>query len=370
MYSGYHDPQLAVQPDQNSAYYHQGLGTAGHRVSASVNYLPSYSQIYQAPPLAHMSHMLQMPQVFPPLSPQQNPEHFAPQLGQQCQQQDPQAQGPSGPVHVPHQSSDESNGGISSILEYNINNMSTFLSWCTFGMLKQNRNPGNQFDEWVILVLYATRLPKLTIIIALEYMNQRYLKLELLPSMKDTDIFTVLIVSLVLANKFNDDNTFTNRLWSGATGIDIAILNREERTWLAEVGWQLNVVQFESNIRTLEACWSTWLEKYTQKCSLPSVSSPLSPNYRDTPLLLSPVHSYSNYYYLPVVTLLPTVLGPKYAHDSSIWGYQHTQPSVYAPTPTYPSKIWSYGHTMGNVPSYPYVKGMGYNYYNYLMASC
>ena len=158
--------------------------------------------------------------------------------------------------------------------------MSSFLGWCAFGMLKQtNRTPSKDFEKLISSVLFATRLPKSTIIIALEYMNQRFssatTSVELKPTLSEHEIFNYLVVSLVLANKFNDDNTFTNKSWCGATGLQLSSVNQAEKEWLDDVKWSLSVVSFESNIITLEECWKTWVEKY-------SVKTPVTPSVNKT----------------------------------------------------------------------------------------
>lgn len=171
-------------------------------------------------------------------------------------------------------------GGINSVLDYDLATMADFVAWCGFGMLKQARPPLAELKSLLTSVLYATRLSRSTIIVALEYMNQRYCSQDV-ANMAESDIFPKIITALVLANKFNDDNTFTNRSWCGATGLLIDDLNREEREWLKEMRWQLSVVLFEHNIRTLEDCWATWLDKYTDLVSPPS--SPLSPYHQQFP---------------------------------------------------------------------------------------
>lgn len=185
---------------------------------------------------------------------------------------------PAPPVHVPPAPLPDHppvSGGISQVLDYDISTMANFISWCGYGMLKQLRPALAEFKSLLVSVLYATRLSRSTIIVALEYINQRFCSHEI-SEMLESDIFSKIVTSMVLANKFNDDNTFTNRSWCGATGLLIESLNLEERSWLKEMKWQLSVVLFEHNIRTLEECWSTWLEKYNDSVT-PPPSSPLSP---------------------------------------------------------------------------------------------
>lgn len=225
------------------------------------------------------------------------------------------------------------NGGISAVLEYDPQNMSAFLSWCAFGMLGQTRNPSKDFEGVVVLILHATRLPKSTIIIALEYLNQRFSTCALGP-LAERDLFLKLVVALVLANKFNDDNTFTNRLWAGATGLQIDAINHEERDWLTAVKWQLNVVKYQPNIETLEECWRTWMDKFAS-CAVVTPAPdyyalvPASPTY-DLPLDSSPIDiSYG--------WNQPYARNPYVAPQQSIWAY----PNQYQYAP--PAEYYGYG---------------------------
>ncbi|KAK6464421.1 cyclin-like protein [Scheffersomyces coipomensis] len=253
-------------------------------------------------------------------------------------------------VQVPAPVQDEQvNGGINSVLEYDLNTMAAFLSWCSFGMLKQDKNPTKDFESLIVSVLFATRLPKSTIIIALEYMNQRFSNVNnnnsnvssSVGDLTEHQIFIQLIVSLILANKFNDDNTFTNKSWHGATGLKLELLNKEEKDWLDECKWSLNVVNFESNIVTLQECWITWLDKYGDKHKIKDLitSSPppisqiqqvqvqhhqhfnsLSSKNSFSSIPSSPIYSdHPNHYYYPSSSS-PSITPPtKYSDGNSLW---------------------------------------------------
>lgn len=277
---------------------HASIGAAGHRALSLVSY-GNYSYGSMAPP-----------------------HHKMPVFGRNA------------PVAAP----EPVNGGISAVLDYDAQNMAAFLGWCAFGMLGQTRNPSKEFESVVVLILHATRLPRSTIVIALEYLNQRYSNATLGP-LAERDLFLKLVVALVLANKFNDDNTFTNRLWAGATGLAIELLNLEEREWLAAVKWQLSVVQYQSNMEVLEECWRTWMNKFASTAVSPVpeyyASLPQSPTYEPA-VDSSPVDSsydWSHYY----------ARNPYVAPQPSIWAYPNQY--QYAPPTDY------YGYT-------PYYNGV------------
>ncbi|KAI5968200.1 CLG1 [Candida margitis] len=211
---------------------------------------------YELSQYYHNQMMMHLPPPPPPLAaavpPQPQVSHYQPTNYQLSNYQQTN--------YKPIPTAPEVNGGINTVMEYDIPQMSAFLGWCTFGMLKQNKSPSKDFECLVSSVLSATRLPKSTIMISLEYLNQRFSPKEL-PALPENVIFNYLIVGLILANKFNDDNTFTNKSWSGATGLQIELLNKEERSWLEEVKWSLSVVNYQYNLVTLQECWETWVQR-------------------------------------------------------------------------------------------------------------
>lgn len=333
--------------------YYQNLGTAGHRATNSFNYVPQptsnyYPYPHPPPPHPHHHHSRSMYSYQPvgtfSYVPPQAPIMPQPMMA---------------PVLPPVEDTTV-NGGINLVLEYDLNSMSTFISWCTFGMFKQNKNPSKEFEKLVCSVLFATRLPKSTIIIALEYMNQRFSN-KSFDDLLELELFVKLTIALILANKFNDDNTFTNRSWCGATGLKIELINKEERAWLQECNWQLNVVNFKTNIQTLEECWVAWVDKFGKTNPPPvtaqaATSSPASNYYN----LYSSQGYYSN-------NSIPS--SPNYYSNSSplnsspiryqdsIWldrQYQPAQPLLV----NHQSNIWSY------TPTYQYLPPNSCNDYN------
>lgn len=264
----------------------------------------------------------------------------------------------------------EVSGGITAVMEYEPQTMASFLSWCAFGMLKQGRNASVEFEQAIVSILNATRLPKSTIIIALEYINQRFCSREVV-LLNDNELFIRIVIALVLANKFNDDNTFTNRSWCGATGLQIEVVNKEEAAWLKAVSWDLSVVGFRSNIECLEECWSTWLTRYSNTTMIPAAStytaaySPAFANDYSPYTPLSPL--YERAMSQESRSSSPVCESPvKYNYDwhnaSHDWGHGYSglyqQPSVRAHIPVGASL-----HLGGEFYGY------GSNYYN-CMASC
>ncbi|GMM35407.1 Clg1 protein [Saccharomycopsis crataegensis] len=95
-------------------------------------------------------------------------------------------------------------------------------------------------------VLDATRLSKTSVLLGLTYLHRRKRlatlshRGELQYNLQNEKIFLYTAVALIIANKYNDDNTFTNRSWSNATGISIQDLNSSERDWLVSCNYDLH----------------------------------------------------------------------------------------------------------------------------------
>ena len=152
------------------------------------------------------------------------------------------------------------NGGVSQILDYDIQLMSDFIIKCgliafnnplidDYGMNNNNTNNMIDYLNKLKLVLDATRLPKVTIFQSLDILFKYLNKIDFLESKLHVSISLIyqhIIISFVLANKFNDDKTFTNKSWSQATGIPISDLNNWERNWLSILNWRLFDDKFAS----------------------------------------------------------------------------------------------------------------------------
>ncbi|KAG0256645.1 hypothetical protein BGZ95_005444 [Linnemannia exigua] len=110
-------------------------------------------------------------------------------------------------------------------------------------------------------VLSATQLSSSVILLSLKYI-QKLLKNN--PSIhgQQGSEFRLFTVSLMLANKFLDDNTFTNKTWSDVTGINVKEINVMEMEFLNQVQFSLFVSEAEylDWLHSLE----TWLKQQGQ----------------------------------------------------------------------------------------------------------
>ncbi|KAH3671033.1 hypothetical protein OGAPHI_000744 [Ogataea philodendri] len=190
-----------------------------------------------------------------------------------------QQQYQAAPPPVQEQSSSAPTGGVSSVLDYDLDQMVKFVCWLCFGLLKRTDSPSTSFHSTVKSVLSATRLPRSTIVLALLYLSEK-MESEETPISVDSEAFENLTISLVLANKFNDDNTFRNKSWSDATGLSLELINKLERDWLCSIKWRLH---YEDGYSCIEECWKTWCDKFKTKPVHSPYNDPFMSPSMDTP---------------------------------------------------------------------------------------
>ena len=157
------------------------------------------------------------------------------------------------PAQINAAKSEKVNGGVSQVLDYDIKLMSEFFvknAYIAFGTSASliNENSGSNqtadiFIKGIHSVLNATRLPSVSIFLAIDYLFKYIDKLsagiESIGGNTVNVIYQNSMIAFILANKFNDDKTFTNKSWSQATGMDIQLINEYERTWLNVFEWSL-----------------------------------------------------------------------------------------------------------------------------------
>ena len=175
-------------------------------------------------------------------------------------------------------------GGVMTVLDYDLRVMAQFVANVSCNFINV-REPWEDLIMFVEKVLNQTRLPSSTVILAITYLSKR-LSVESpydddpsAPLIPTTHLRLYLTLSLLLANKFLDDNTFTNTSWSDITGFSRQELNVAERKWLNKLGYSLHVDPTEKK------GWSTWRKAWeTWQFDVTGMLSPL----------LTPVLSRSN----------------------------------------------------------------------------
>lgn len=155
-------------------------------------------------------------------------------------------------------------GGVSATLDYDVDQMAEFVSTMALSIMHPTSVKAGQHSQelaavhkFTFQVLTATRMPKSTIILALVYLSKRW-ALGQVPTTTSPipPTYKMMVVALLLANKFNDDNTFTNSSWHEATGIPVRDLSFIESDWLKIIKWSLHLNQHDRK------GWDKWNETW------------------------------------------------------------------------------------------------------------
>ncbi|KAI8825099.1 uncharacterized protein EV422DRAFT_485288, partial [Fimicolochytrium jonesii] len=119
------------------------------------------------------------------------------------------------------------------------------------------------FRSFVEHVLSTTRVSSAVIVLALKYLDRIKDSRNLLPAdsplRRPDSEQLVLLVSLMLANKFADDERFTNSAWASVADVDLAIVNRAEMDALEAIRWKLTVDERD---------YTKWVETVTSHAHL------------------------------------------------------------------------------------------------------
>ncbi|ORX56799.1 hypothetical protein DM01DRAFT_1319866 [Hesseltinella vesiculosa] len=111
------------------------------------------------------------------------------------------------------------------------------------------------FKRFCLQVLNATQLTESAVYLALGYIANL---LRANPSIEGAEgsEYRLFIVALMLANKFLDDNTFTNKTWSEVSGMNIQDLNIMESEFLEALDYSLFVrdQDYTQWKRSLDSC--------------------------------------------------------------------------------------------------------------------
>ncbi|GME96035.1 unnamed protein product [Ambrosiozyma monospora] len=287
-FTNYQQPSAAAPPpssqpqqsyQQQQQQYGAGYSNYYNPIQASSvprnDYYVAQQQVPPPPAASQQQQVVQLPPLPPPSSSYMQQQPVQPPLQPIHQQPLPQAQSqPQQKQHHQHQEQpqEQATGGVSSVLDYDMDQMVRFVCWLCYGLMKRSDNPPESFHDTVKSVLAATRLPKSSLVLALLYLSDKMAK-QVVAVMDDAEVFQNLIISLVLANKFNDDNTFRNKSWSDATGLSVSLINKLEKEWLCSISWRLH---YDTGYQCIEECWDTWCKKFNVNKS--ALSESISPD--------------------------------------------------------------------------------------------
>ncbi|KAI1308438.1 hypothetical protein EDD11_004289 [Mortierella claussenii] len=122
--------------------------------------------------------------------------------------------------------------------------------------------PKPMFRKFCLDVLSATLLSPSVILLSLKYIQQLMINLKesnKIVNTGDGAEYRFFTGALILANKFLDDNTFTNKTWADITGMKIKDVNHLEMQFLNGIDFRLF---------TSSSHYSEWLANLTQFTSM------------------------------------------------------------------------------------------------------
>ncbi|KAI6000919.1 cyclin-domain-containing protein [Pisolithus marmoratus] len=100
--------------------------------------------------------------------------------------------------------------------------------------------PSAAFVQFMHKLLETTQVSQSVIVLSLHYiwrLKERNRFTNGLPGSE----FRIAVAALMMANKFLDDNTYTNKTWSEVSGIDLCEIHKMEREFLTAVDFSLHV---------------------------------------------------------------------------------------------------------------------------------
>ncbi|KAG6873269.1 hypothetical protein C0995_001043 [Termitomyces sp. Mi166 len=96
------------------------------------------------------------------------------------------------------------------------------------------------FVQFMQKLLETTQVSQSVIVLSLHYIYRLKDRNRFTPAQPGSE-FRIAVAGLMMANKFLDDNTYTNKTWSEVSGIDLAEINRMEKEFLMGVDFNLYV---------------------------------------------------------------------------------------------------------------------------------
>ncbi|KAJ2937085.1 hypothetical protein H1R20_g18, partial [Candolleomyces eurysporus] len=96
------------------------------------------------------------------------------------------------------------------------------------------------FISFMQKLLETTQVSQSVIVLSLHYIYRLKERNHFTPAQRGSE-FRIAVAGLMMANKFLDDNTYTNKTWSEVSGIELAEINRMEREFLLGVDFNLYV---------------------------------------------------------------------------------------------------------------------------------
>ncbi|KAG6865822.1 hypothetical protein C0991_011441 [Blastosporella zonata] len=105
------------------------------------------------------------------------------------------------------------------------------------------------FVQFMQKLLETTQVSQSVIVLSLHYIYRLKDRNRFTPAQPGSE-FRIAVAGLMMANKFLDDNTYTNKTWADVSGIDLPEINRMEREFLMGVDFNLYITK---------ATYESWL---------------------------------------------------------------------------------------------------------------
>src|ERR1043165_5192164 len=100
--------------------------------------------------------------------------------------------------------------------------------------------PRDAFKKFCKDVISATQVSNSVILLSLLYIHRMKINNPAIKGQNGSE-YRTFTVALMLANKFLDDNTYTNKTWSEVTNIPVSEINTMEMEFLSSLDYELYV---------------------------------------------------------------------------------------------------------------------------------
>ncbi|KAH7906956.1 cyclin-domain-containing protein [Hygrophoropsis aurantiaca] len=147
------------------------------------------------------------------------------------------------------------------------------------------------FVQFMQKLLETTQVSQSVIVLSLHYIFRLKERNRFTAGLPGSE-FRIAVAALMMANKFLDDNTYTNKTWSEVSGIDLSEINRMEREFLVGIDFGLYVDSstYESWLNLLKGLvmakeresrqWRTKGRPRASRPTHPTTSGPATRTYR------------------------------------------------------------------------------------------
>lgn len=224
-------------------------------------------------------------------------------------------------------------GGVCAILDYDIDQMTDYVAEMTQRLLPSATTATSSMRKFVSGLLSSTRLPSTTILLGMHYLAKHINMCSSASTcnMRESEVWRMLTVGLLLGSKFLDDNTFQNRSWSEVSGISVSDLNKLERSWLLAMNYCI-YINLDTNID-----FNAWLANWNHWCKVRNNQRKANLD-RLTPLTLHENShrghafgkTFNKIYSKPTPPMEPPP-GFKHSFSKNIWGQPYATPPYLTP---------------------------------------